>query len=130
MPKRSLTDEEKSSNMIDRKTNKFMKSVYAFLKKKTGVVEESWECSLMLLETYYRQFLELSEQIKDLESYFVESRGAYVPHPLLVARDKASIRLESMMKSCGITFKESAKLDIVETKTEDSPLESFLKNRK
>ena len=48
---------------------------------------------------------------------------------LSAARDKAAIRLESLMKATGITFKEAAKLDIVETVQEESPLDAFIKNK-
>ena len=83
----------------------------------------------MLLETYYEQFITLSCEIEGLDSLVVDSRYGVVPHPLLAARDKAAIRLESLMKATGITFKEAAKLDIVETVQEESPLDAFIKNK-
>lgn len=114
----------------EKQVKKFMKSVNAYLAEKSGgKVEKAWGCSLMLLEEYYRQFISLTYAINDLDSLVVASRYGDVPHPLLTARDKAAIRLESLMKSCGITFKEAAKLDMVETVTEESPLDQFVKNK-
>mgnify|MGYP003420147655 FL=1 len=130
MPLRSLTDEEKRDNKIKKQTKKFMDSVRAFLTRKSGSVEDSWECSLMLLETYYKQFLELSDEIDGLDRLVVDSRYGVVPHPLLAARDKAAIRLEAMMKSCGITFKEAAKMEVIEPVAEESVLEKFVKKKK
>lgn len=129
MPARILTDDEKRDNKIKKQTKKFMDSVRAFLTRKSGAVEDSWECSLMLLETYYKQFLELSDEIDGLDRLVVDSRYGVVPHPLLTARDKAAIRLEAMMKSCGITFKEAARMEIVEPAVEESVLEKFVKNK-
>lgn len=129
MPLRSLTDEEKRDNKIKNQTKKYMNSVRAFLAKKNGEVAPEWECSLMLLEEYYKQFLTLTEEINGLTSLVVDSRYGSVPHPLLAARDKAAIRLEAMMKSCGITFKEAARMELVEPVVEESVLESFVKNK-
>ena len=71
----------------------------------------------------------MNEEIDELDSLIVESRYGSVPHPLLAARDKAAIRLESMLKQVGCTFKEAARLDIVEPVSEESPLEAFVKNK-
>jgi len=129
MPLRSLTDEEKRDNKIKNQTKKYMNSVRTFLAKKNGEVAPEWECSLMLLEEYYKQFLTLTEEINGLDSLVVDSRYGSVPHPLLAARDKAAIRLEAMMKSCGITFKEAARMELVEPVVEESVLESYVKNK-
>ena len=127
---KKLTEKEKNEKKIDRKTKKFMKSVNSFLASKSGgLVPLEWECSLMLLEEYYRQFLMLTEEINKLDSMLAMSRYGEVPSPLLAARDKAAIRLEAAMKSVGITFKESVKMDTIEVTEPDSPLESFVKNR-
>ena len=115
---------------VERKVNKFMKSVRIFLTKNNGEVAPEWECSLMILEEYYKQFLLLSEEINNLESFIVIGyNGDEKINALLGARDKAAVRLEAMMKSCGITFKEATKLSIVEIEEEKSDLELFLENR-
>ena len=129
MPARSLSEKEKRDNKIKKQVSKFMDSVRAFLTNKSGAVAAEWECSLMLLETYYKQFLEMNEEIDELDSLIVQSRYGSVPHPLLAARDKAAIRLESMLKQVGCTFKEAAKLDIVEPVSEESDLEKWIKSK-
>lgn len=129
MPARSLSEKEKRDNKVKKQVSKFMDSVRLFLTNKSGGVAPEWECSLMLLETYYNQFLQMNEEIDELDSLIVESRYGSVPHPLLAARDKAAIRLESMLKQVGCTFKEAARLDIVEPVSEESPLEAFVKNK-
>ena len=127
---KKLTEKEKIEKKIDRKTKKFMKSVNSFLASKSGGdVPLEWECSLMLLEEYYRQFLVLTEEINQLDSLIADSRYGPQPSPLLSARDKAAIRLEAAMKSVGITFKEAAKMETIEVSEPDSPLESFVKGR-
>ena len=121
---------ENDAKKTKKQVKKFMKAVNAYLAEKSGgKVEKAWGCSLMLLETYYEQFITLSCEIAGLDKLVVDSRYGVVPHPLLAARDKAAIRLESLMKATGITFKEAAKLDIVETVQEESPLDAFIKNK-
>lgn len=120
----------KKLSIIEKKTKKFMKSVKAFLASKSGgEVPAEWECSLMLLEEYYKQFIRLTEEINQLDSLVSMSRYGAIPNPLLGARDKAAIRLEAAMKSVGITFKEAAKMETIEVTEPDSPLESFVKGR-
>lgn len=119
----------KNEKKIEKKVKKFMKAVKEFLRSKNGgIVPPEYECSLMLLETYYQQFLQLSDELDRLDSYLVMGRYSEVPHPLLSARDKASMRLESLMKELGLTLRAQAKLEIVEPKDE-SPLEAFVKNK-
>jgi hypothetical protein len=121
---------EKESKKIEKRVKKFMKSVNAFLADKTGgKVEKAWDCSLMLLEEYYRQFLVLTDEINKLDSFVVMSRYGEAPNALLGARDKAAVRLEAMMKAVGITFKEAAKMDVIETVQEESPLDKFIANK-
>ena len=121
---------EKDAKKTEKQVKKFMKSVNEYLAEKSGgKVEKAWGCSLMLLEEYYRQFISLTFEINNLESLVVPSRYGDVPHPLLAARDKSAIRLESLMKATGLTFKEATKMDIVETVAEESPLDMFVKNK-
>lgn len=120
----------KKLTIIEKKTKKFMKSVRAFLASKSGGdVPAEWDCSLMLLEEYYKQFVTLTEEINQLDSLVSNSRYGPIPHPLLAARDKAAIRLEAAMKSVGITFKEAAKMETIEVTEPDSPLDNFVKGR-
>lgn len=130
MPSRVLTEEEKRENKINKQVKKFMDSVRTFLANKSGGgVAPEWECSLMLLETYYKQFLILCDEIEALPSLIVDTRYGAAPSPLLAARDKASIRLEAMLKQCGVTFKEAARMEVVEVKQEESDLEKWIKNK-
>ena len=127
MPNRALTDEENRDNRIRRQINNFMKNVKGFLSSKSGDVNPEWECSLIMLETYYKQFLMLTWEIDRLPSLVVDTRYGKQPNALLTARDKSAVRLESMMKQLGITFKEAARLDIIEPLNEESDLEKWVK---
>ena len=130
MPKRSLTEQELKQNVIARKVKKFMKVVKDFLASKNGgEVAPEWECSIMLLEEYYKQFVALTLEIDSLDSLVVDSRYGAVPHPLLAARDKAAIRLEALMKALGLTLKSALSMDIAEPVQAESPLEAFVKNK-
>lgn len=120
---------EKELKKVEKKVKKFMKSVRTFLAQKSGSVRPEWECSLILLETYFEEFLMLTNEIENLESLLQESRYGTQPHPLLAARDKSAIRLEGLLKSLGCTFKEATKMDIVEPVVEESPLDAFIKNK-
>ena len=121
---------EIDTKRVEKKVKKYMKSVRTFLAQKAGgSVPAEWECSLTLLEEYYRQFLILSDEINGLDSLLAESRYGSIPHPLLSARDKTAVRVESLLKQVGCTFKEAAKMEIVEPVVEESPLDAFMKNK-
>lgn len=125
-----MSKNDKKEAKIKRQVKKFMKAVKAFLESKNGgKVPAEWGCSLLILETYYEQFCILTEEINELPSLVQESRYGLVPHSLLGARDKTVIRLESMLKQFGLTFKEAAKMEIVEPVAEESALEAFMKNK-
>lgn len=120
---------EKDTKKVEKKVKKFMKSVRAFLAQKSGSVRPEWECSLILLETYFEEFLMLSIEIERLDSLVSMTRYGEAPNALLGARDKSAIRLEGLLKSLGCTFKEATKMDIVEPVAEESPLDTFIKNK-
>ena len=129
MAGKKLSNEEIRSK-VDRMTKKFMKSICEFLAVKGGgSVRPEWELSITLLEAYYRQFCELNLQISQLDSFVCDSRYGLVPHPLLSCRDKASVRLEALMKEMGITLKSGIKLNVVEAKKEESVLDRYLKGK-
>lgn len=119
----------KRDKKIEKKVKKFMKDVRTFLASKAGQVAPEWSCSLALLEEYYHQFLVLSDEINNLETLITMTRYGQAPHPLLTARDKTAVRLEALLKTTGLTFKEATKLEIVEPVVEESPLEAFVKNK-
>ena len=120
----------KKLSEAEKKTKKFMRSVRDFLKKKNGgQVAPEWECSLLLLETYYSQFIRLNEEIEKLDSIIEVGRYGPKPSPLLNARDMTAVRLESIMKQLGLTLKSALTMEIAEPVIEESPLESFVKGR-
>lgn len=130
MPSRKLTEKELKTKKVEKKTKEFMKAVRNFLSSKSGgSVPPEWECSLMLLEEYYKMFIDLTEEISKLDSMVIVGRYGEAPNALLGARDKAAIRLEAAMKSMGITFKEATKMETVEVTNPESPLEAFVKNK-
>jgi phage terminase small subunit len=125
-----IDEKQQKEKKITKKVKKFMKSVDEFLKSKNnGKVPPEWGCSLTLLEEYFKQFIYLTEEINSLESMVIDGRYGPQPTPLLLARDKAAMRLEAMMKELGLTFKSAAKLDIIEPVAEESPLEKYAKNK-
>lgn len=126
MPSRKLTDDE----LIKNKTKKFMKIARSFLAKKNGgEVAPEWECSLLLLETYYNQFIRLNKEIEGLESIIEDGRYGPQPSVLLKARDATAVRLESILKQLGMTLKAASTMEIIEPVVEESPLESFVKGK-
>ena len=125
-----MTDEQ-IKKKVDLKTKKFIKSAEKFLAEKAGIddVPTEWEISLIMLESYYRDFLELVLRIQQLPSITFKGRYGEQPSPLLAARDKAAIRLESLLKEMGMTMKSAAKLNVIEPKKEETALDLFLKNK-
>lgn len=127
---KKLTDKEKRQRKIKRQADEFMKTVDEFLKKKNnGSVPTEWGCCLMLLRTYYEQFIALTLAINDLDDLVFTGRYGPQPSPLLTARDKASLRLESLMSELGLTMKAASKLDIIEPVSEESPLDKYAKSK-
>lgn len=115
---------------VDKEAKKFIKSVRAFISTKAGRIDGTippeWECSIMLLESYYRQFMELDLQIQQMDSVVVNGRYGLQVSPLCTARDKASTRLEAQLKEMGITMKSAIKLNVVDAKKEVSVLEKYM----
>lgn len=125
-----MTENEKKKRAIRKEVDAFMETVEAFLRSKNGgVLPEEWGLSLMMLRTYYEQFIAISREIDSLDSLVYDGRYGPQPTPLLGARDKAAMRLESMMKELGLTLKAASKLDIVEPVKEESVLEKFVKGK-
>lgn len=113
---------------VNRQTNDFMKAVKDFLTVKGGgEIPTEWSLSLLLLETYYKQFLLATYQLEDTESLLVESRYGLVENGLLKIQSRAATRLEKQMTELGLSLKAGAKLGVTEPKKEDSPLDKFLK---
>lgn len=121
--------DEKSKKKIEKKTKEFIKSARAFLLAKAGGIEipAEWELSIYMLEIYFKQFLELNEEISAMDSLLVQSKYGMIVTPLCSARDKAAVRLESLMKQMGMTMKSGKQIGSTDIKKEESPLDTFLK---
>ena len=130
MEKTKLTDQEIKKE-VDKKTKKFLKNAEKFLAQKAGVEEVpvEWQVSLIMLESYYRDFLTLVLKISQLDSITIMGRYGEQPSPLLGARDKAAIRLESLLKEMGMTMKSGVKLNVIETQKDETPLDVFMKKK-
>ena len=76
-----------------------------------------------------RTLQDMLAEIDGMESLITIGRYGPTPSPLLAARDKASVRLETMMRELGLTLKAQSKLEIIEPVVEQSPLEAFVKNK-
>lgn len=130
MPARKLTEKELISKKAKKQTKEFMKVARKFLASKNGgEIAPEWECSLLMLETYYEQFCKLTYEIENLESIIEVGRYGPQPSVLLKARDATAIRLESILKQVGMTLKSALSMDIAEPIQEESPLESFVKGK-
>ena len=127
---KKMSDEEIISE-VDKRTKKFMKAARAFLATKAGSTEVpvEWEVSVIMLETYYREFLELTMRIEQLDSLTITGRYGETPNPILQVRDKSATRLEILLKQMGITMKSAINLNVVDPKKEESALEKFMKGK-
>ena len=129
-----MADTTSYKTKAERMTKRFIKSARAFLSTKLtgnpdGKIPEEFELNIILLESYYKTFTMLDLQINDMDTLTVDSRYGPVPSPLLAIRDKACVRLESLMKSLGMTLKSGKMLGTTDVKKEESPLDKFLKKQ-
>lgn len=130
MPKRALTETELFDKKVKKKVGDFLSVVERFLASKNGgVVAEEWMCGLEMLRAYYAQFIRLSMEIEALPSLIVTTRYGAAPSPLLKARDTTAVRLESLLKSMGLTLKSALSMDIAEPVKEESALERFVRTK-
>lgn len=119
---------------VAKKTNEFMKATRAFLSTKAGfsdgkTVPAEWEISLIMLETYFAEFYELTLKIEEMDSLIEESRYGPRPAQILTIRDKAAIRLEALMKELGLGLKSAIRMNVIEPKKKVSAVEKFIKNK-
>ena len=124
-------NDEQIKKKVEKDTKKFIKAAEKFLAEKAGIdeVPVEWQVSLIMLESYYRDFLTLVIKISQLPSITIMGRYGEQPSPLLAARDKAAIRLESLLKEMGMTMKSAVKMNVVEPQKEKSGLDLFLENQ-
>lgn len=114
----------------ERQTKKFMKAARAFLATKLtgssdGQIPDEFELNLILLESYYKQFIMLDLEINDLESLVIEGRYGPLVNPICNARDKACVRLESLIKQLGLSLKSGKQIGSIEISKKESPLDKF-----
>lgn len=115
---------------VAKQVKKYMTAVEDFLKSKnSGKIPPEWACSLEMLRSYYKEFCRLTQEIDNLPSLIEHGRWGDRPNPILAVRNSIAARLESLLKSLGLTFKEQQKMDIIEPVAEESPLENFVKKR-
>lgn len=125
-----IEQKQAENKRITKQVKKFMKSVKEFLMAKNGgKIPPEWGCSLLMLETYYSQFIRLTFEIDALPSLIEQTRYGAAPSPLLKARDTTAVRLESLLKGFGLTMKSAMGMEIVEPVAEESVLDKFLKNK-
>ena len=115
---------------VNRETKKFMTSVKKFLTVKGGgSIPTEWSLSILLLETYYKQFLMATYQLEETDSLLVESRYGLVENGLLKIQSRAATRLEKQMSELGLSLKAGSKLGVTEPKKEESVLEKYMKGK-
>jgi phage terminase small subunit len=117
---------------VDKRAKKFMKVVRDYLTTKGGgSLPPEWELSIDLLETYYRQYLVACAEVEKLDCWYIATergKGAK-EHPIFLIRDKAAIRMESLMRQMGLTLKSGKQLGTTEVKSEETELDQFLKSQ-
>lgn len=128
---RKLSENEKNTNEVARKTKRYINGVRKFIERNNdGEVPIELECSLECLEEYYRLFLQMSKEIAKLPSIMVFQNGNQTMHPLLHARDNVVTKLDILMKGLGVTLKEQVKMKVMDVgASEQNPLEKFLSQK-
>ena len=124
-----MDEKTKKERRITKKVKEFLKSVKTFIIAKNGTIPAEWACSLSMLEEYYYQFCQLTEEIKSLDSLVIDTRYGVAPSPLLKARDATSVRLESLLKSFGLTLKSASSMAMIEPVKQESNLEAFVREK-
>ena len=112
---------------LSKETERYIKRVIDSLKKtdKLNVIDEG---ILYILADSHNQYIKATEKINEEGLTIEGSRNTIVVHPCVrIAKDNKSICL-SIMNEMGLTIKSRTKMNVIETETEKSPLESFLMN--
>lgn len=125
---RKLTDKEKEANEIKRKVARYVKAVEDFIKRNNGgEMPVEFEASMQALEVYYKLFLQLNCEIDRLESLMIVENGRTEMHPLLKSRDSVMTKLDLLLKSLAVTFREQTKMKIIDvSKPETNPLDEWM----
>lgn len=125
---RELTKIEKQKNAAARKVKRYVKAVEDFIRSKNnGELPVELEASLDMLSTYYSLYLKMCDEIERLDSLMVTENGRVDMHPLLKSRDSVVMRLDSILKSMGVTFQQQVKMKIIDvSKPETNPLDEWM----
>lgn len=125
---RELTKKEKQKNAAARKVKRYVKAVEDFIRSKNnGELPIELEASLDMLSTYYALYLRMCDEIDRLTSLMVAENGRVEMHPLLKSRDSVVMRLDSLLKSMGVTFQQQVKMKIIDvSKPETNPLDEWM----
>lgn len=114
----------------NKMTDEYMADVTDFLKEKAGgEIPKEWKLPLSLLKQYYKQWLLVSLELEELDSYIIGNYGGVTEHPLINIQTKMSTRLEKQIAELGLSLKSGKKLDIVDPKKSESALDAFLKGQ-
>lgn len=107
-----------------------MRNVTKFIESKNdGEVPSEWEALLGMLQNYYEQYIKATNELLSSDSLIVDSRYGPQPHPLLKIQANASIQVQKLCSEFGLSMKQAQKMKIVEPKTEETPLEVFMKKK-
>lgn len=117
---------------INKNNNKavqsYMKDVLKFLKEKSGITQDSWTASLVMIEDNYSTFLKCQKQLNE-EGLTVNDRfGSTVKHPLIKVQNDAQIQLVKLLNEFGLTLKSSDKINSIEKTDDNSALSKFINN--
>lgn len=112
-------------------TKDFMRNVRAFLENKNGGdIPPEWEALLGMLQNFYEQYVQATNEILRLDTLIVDSRYGPQPHPLLKIQAQASMQVQKLCAEFGLSMKQAQRLKVVEPPKEETALESFLKKKK
>lgn len=122
------TETQNVNNRINRDVAKYMSAVTDFIENATGgPVPLEYQCSLIMLESYYKQLLMLNAEISKLDSLMIKDQHGSRLNPILGARDTCVSKLDMLLKQLGLTFNSQIKLKVKDvTKTESNPLDDFI----
>lgn len=108
----------------------YIQDVLQMLEEK-GIIEDVDDAAIKMLAYNYSTFIKANKIIEDEGLTVTSDRGNVSEHPAVkIARD-AQTQAMKVMAEFGLTAKARCKLPKLNTsEDEDSPLESFIKNKK
>lgn len=108
----------------------YMENVLQMLKE-NGIIKDVDDAALQMLAYNYSTFVKASKIVEKEGLTVTSDRGNIAEHPAVkIGRDAQSQALKVMIEF-GLTAKSRSKLQKLDNKeSEESPLESFIKNSK